>query len=149
MIEIKREDFCVDDIVKMMRAPDIGALSIYLGTVRDFPGGVGMEFEDSDGIARKLREIEERAISRYEVEDVAIMHRVGFLGVSESILLVAVSASHREPAFSACRSIIDDMKDLHKSWGREVSKKSYLKPFARALMVHASYPSRSLLPRLN
>ena len=123
MIEIKRDDFCVDEIVKKMRVPNIGALSIYVGTVRDFPEGVGMEFEDNDDVARKLNEIEERAIGRYEIEDVAIMHRVGFLGVSESILLVAVSASHREPAFSACRSIIDDIKDLHKSWGSEVSKK--------------------------
>jgi molybdopterin synthase catalytic subunit len=122
MIEIRREDFCVDEIIKNMKAPKIGALSIYLGTVREFPEGVGLEFEGNDQAAQRLEQIRERAINRFVVEDVAIMHRVGFLGISENIVLVAVSASHRESAFSACRSIIDDIKDLHKSWGKVVSK---------------------------
>ena len=122
MIEIVGEDFSVDEIIKRMKAPKIGALSIYVGTVREFPEGVGLEFEGNDQAAQRLRQIRERAINRYDVEDVAIMHRVGFLGVSENIVLVAVSASHREATFSACRSIIDDIKDLHKSWVKVVSK---------------------------
>jgi len=122
MIEIRREDFSVDEIIRKMKDPKIGAISIYLGTVREFPAGNGLEFEDDNHAVRKLEEIEKRAIDRFDVEDVAIVHRVGFLGISENILLVAVSASHREPAFDACRSIIDDIKDFHKSWGKEVPK---------------------------
>ena len=122
MIEIRREDFSVDEITKRMKDPKIGAISIYLGTVREFPSGNGLEFEDDNRAVRKLEEIEKRAIDRFDVKDVAIVHRVGFLGISENILLVAVSASHREPAFDACRSIIDDIKDFHKSWGKEVPK---------------------------
>jgi len=122
MIEIRREDFSVDDITKKMMNPKIGAISIYLGTVREFPRGLGLEFEDDNHAVRKLEEIEKRAIDRFDVEEVAIVHRVGFLGISENILLVAVSAAHREPAFDACRSIIDDIKDFHKSWGKEVPK---------------------------
>jgi len=122
MIEIRREDFSIDEITKKMKDPKIGAISIYLGTVREFPSGNGLEFEDDNHAVRKLEEIEKRAIDRFDVKDVAIVHRVGFLGISENILLVAVSASHREPAFDACRSIIDDIKDFHKSWGKEVSK---------------------------
>jgi len=122
MIEIRREDFSIDEITKKMKDPKIGAISIYLGTVREFPSGNGLEFEGDNHAVRKLEEIEKRAIDKFDVEDVAIVHRVGFLGISENIVLVAVSASHREPAFDACRSIIDDIKDLHKSWGKEVSK---------------------------
>ncbi len=122
MIEIRREDFSIDEITKKMKSPKIGALSIYLGTVREFPEGVGLEFKDNNQATEKLTEIAKRAINRFDVEDVAIIHRVGFLGISENILLVAASASHREPAFDACRSIIDDIKDFHKSWGKEVSK---------------------------
>jgi len=122
MIEIRREDFCVDEIIKNMKAPKIGALSIYLGTVREFPEGMGLEFEDNDQAAQRLERIREKAISRFDVEDVAIVHRVGFLGISENIVLIAVSAAHRGPAFSACRSIIEDIKDLHKAWGKAVSK---------------------------
>jgi molybdopterin synthase catalytic subunit len=122
MIEIGREDFSVDDITKKMMNPKIGAISIYLGTVREFPRGLGLEFKDDNHAVRKLEEIEKRATDKFDVEEVAIVHRVGFLGISENILLVAVSAAHREPAFNACRSIIDDIKDFHKSWGKEVPK---------------------------
>jgi molybdopterin synthase catalytic subunit len=69
-----------------------------------------------------LEEIERITLQRFDIQDVAIIHRVGFLGISENILMIAVSAAHREPAFNACRSIIDDIKDLHKSWGKEASK---------------------------
>jgi molybdopterin synthase catalytic subunit len=122
MIEIRREDFSIDEITKKMKDPQIGAISIYLGTVREFPEGVGLEFEDNNHAVQKLEEIEKRAIDKFDVEHVAIIHRLGFLGISENILLVAVSAAHREPAFDACRSIIDDVKDFHKSWRKEVPK---------------------------
>ncbi|MFP3879697.1 MAG: molybdenum cofactor biosynthesis protein MoaE [Dehalococcoidia bacterium] len=122
MIEIRREDFSIDEITEKLKDPEVGALSIYLGTVREFPEGLGLEFENDDYATRKLEEIEKSAINGFDVRDVAIIHREGFLGVSENILLVVVSASHRGPAFDACRSIIDDIKDLHKSWGKDVLK---------------------------
>ena len=122
MIEIRRKDFSVDEITKKMKNPKIGAISIYLGTVREFPGGLGLKFEDDNNAVQKLEEIERRAINKFDIENVAIVHRVGFLGISENIVIIAVSASHREPAFDACRSIIEDIKDLHKSWGKEVPK---------------------------
>ena len=122
MIEIRREDFSVDEIVKKMKSPRIGAILTYLGTVRQFPSGNGLQFEDDKNAIHKLEEIRKRAIDRFDIEDVAIMHRVGFLSISESILLIAVSASRREPAFAACKCIIDDIKDFHKSWKKEVRK---------------------------
>jgi len=122
MIEIRREDFSIDETVKKMKNAKIGAISTYSGTVREFPPGSGLEFENDNNIIQKLEEIEKRAISRFDIEDTAIIHRVGFLGISENILLVAVSASHREPAFNACKSIIDDIKELHKSWGQEIAE---------------------------
>jgi len=122
MIEIKRGDLSVDEIVKKLKSPRVGAIVTYLGTVREFPEGTGLEFEDDGNAIQKLEEIRTRAIDRFDIEDVAIVHRVGFLSVSEDILLVAVSASRREPAFNACKGIIDDIKDFHKSWKREVPK---------------------------
>lgn len=122
MIEIRREDFDIDEIIKKMHSPKIGAISIYLGTVREFPNGIGLEFEDDNRAVQKLKEIEKIAMDRFDIEDISIIHRSGFLGISENILLIAVSTPHREPAFVACRSIIDEIKDLHKSWGKEVPK---------------------------
>ena len=122
MVEISREDFSIDDIAKKMQAAEIGAIAVYVGKVRKFPEGVRMEFEENDSAIRELKEIEKRAINRFDIREVAIVHRTGFLAISENILLIAVSAAHRGPAFDACRSIIDEIKDLHKSWGKELSK---------------------------
>ena len=122
MIEIRRDGFSIDEVVGKMKSPRIGAILTYLGTVRQFPEGNGLEFGDDENATQKLKEIEKRAIDRFDIEDVAIMHRVGFLGISENILLIAVSASRREPAFAACKCIIDDIKDFHKSWKKEIRK---------------------------
>jgi molybdopterin synthase catalytic subunit len=122
MIELQGEDFSVDEVVTKMKSPRIGAILTYLGTVREFPEGVGLEFEDDKNAIHKLEEIRRKTIDRFDIKDVAIIHRVGFLSVSESILLIAVSASRREPAFDACKSIINEIKDFHKSWKKEVRK---------------------------
>jgi len=122
MVEIGKKDFDIDEIIKKMHNPKIGAISVYVGTVREFPEGMGLEFEENDSAVRELEQIEKRAIDRFDIKDISIIHRTGFLGILENILLVAVSASHREPAFYACIRIIDEIKDLHKSWGRELSK---------------------------
>lgn len=100
----------------------IGAIITYLGTVCEFSDGVGLEFKDNEQAIQRLQEIENEALNRFGIDDVAIIHRVGFLPVSEDILLVAISASHREPAFATCKCIIDDMKQLHRSWRKEVQK---------------------------
>ena len=122
MIEIRREDFSIDEIVERMKSPRIGAILTYLGTVREFPEGTGLKFENDKSAIQKLEEIERRAIHGFDIEDVAIVHRVGFLSISENILLVAVSAAHRWAALDACKGIIDDIKDFHESWKKEVPK---------------------------
>ncbi len=122
MVEIRRDDFSIDEIVGRMKSPKIGAIIAYVGTVREFPEGSGLKFEEDKNAIQKLEEIRKDAIDKFDVGDVAIIHRVGSLSISENILLVAVSASHRWAAFDACQSIINDIKDFHKSWKKEVRK---------------------------
>lgn len=122
MVEVRREDFSVAEIVAKMKNPKIGAIVIYLGVVREFAQGSGLEFEDKKEIVQKLQRVEDRAIHRFDVEDIAIIHRVGSLSISDNILLIAVSAPHRQAAFNACKHIVDEVKDLHKSWRKEICK---------------------------
>jgi Molybdopterin converting factor, large subunit len=122
MIEIRRDDFSVDAAVEKMQSPRVGAILTYTGTVREFLQGEGLEFEEDKSAAQRLEDIRKRAMDKFDVEDIAIIHRIGFLGISENILLVAVSAPYRGAAFDACQFVIDEIKDLHKSWAREVKK---------------------------
>lgn len=57
MIEIRRNDFSVDEIVEKMRSLRIGAILTYLGTVREFPEGTGLKFESDKNAVHKLEEI--------------------------------------------------------------------------------------------
>ena len=122
MVEIRKGDFSIDEVAAGMRSPEVGAIITYTGTVRQFPGGAGLSFEDRQEAIQSLKQIEKRAVEKFDIAAVAIIHRVGFLGITENILLVAVSAAHRGAAFDAISSIINEIKSLHKSWQREVQK---------------------------
>lgn len=123
MIEITDGDFSVEEIIARMSKPEVGGVISYLGTVRSFSQGgkvERVEFDADEVALGRLREVERKALEDFDVEDVAIIHRIGRLGVGDKILLVAVAASHRQPAFAACMSIIDEIKVIHSAWQREV-----------------------------
>jgi len=127
MVKITDRDFSVDEIIGRMDNPKIGAIIAYVGVVRSFSEGrevEGIEFDDDEAAIGKVRELASKVLEDFDVEDVAIVHRVGQLKVGDKLLLIAVSASHRQPAFTACMSIIDGVKGIHSAWGREYYKGS-------------------------
>ncbi|PIU57405.1 MAG: molybdopterin biosynthesis protein MoeE [Chloroflexi bacterium CG07_land_8_20_14_0_80_51_10] len=124
MIQITSGEIATEKTIDSLRHPDIGAVMSYLGTVRSFLEGKrsqGLAFEVEDSTMQKsLEEVESEAKQRFDVQEIAIVHRTGSFAVGESILLIAISSAHRGPALDACRYIIDRIKDLHESWKREV-----------------------------
>jgi len=123
VVEITDRDFSVDEVIGRMAKPEVGAIITYLGTVRCFSGGrevEGVEFDANEAVVDQLRGLEKKALEGSGVKDVVIVHRIGKLKVGDKILLVAVSASHRQPGFTACMNIIDAIKGIHSTWQREV-----------------------------
>ena len=57
-----------------------------------------------------LSEIARRAEKAFGLSQALIVHRIGRLEVSDSILFVAVSAPTRKPCFEACAWIVDEIK---------------------------------------
>jgi molybdopterin synthase catalytic subunit len=123
MIEVRKGDFSADEIIAGMKKPELGAIVVYVGTVRSVSGKKrteSLEFSVDDGaISKRLEEIERRARDNFDIADIVMVHRVGTLRVSDNILLIAVSAAHREPAFKACGYIIDNIKIAHALWRKE------------------------------
>ena len=66
-------------------------------------------------IARQVDE----AARRWPLLAVTVIHRVGELKPGESIVLVAVAASHRGDAFAACEFLMDHLKTKAPFWKEE------------------------------
>ncbi len=51
-----------------------------------------------------------------------IIHRIGRLSVGENILIIVVSAGHREGAYAGSRHIIEEIKKSVPIWKKELTK---------------------------
>jgi molybdopterin synthase catalytic subunit len=72
---------------------------------------LSVEYQDSKGNATSLlQKIADEAKRRWQVENIAISHRIGRLRVGEINLVVAVASAHRREGFAACRYIINLFK---------------------------------------
>ena len=54
--------------------------------------------------------------TKHPVEDVTIIHRLGWVPVGEASLHVRVQAKHRGPALAFCGALIDRMKEDVPIW---------------------------------
>ena len=101
-----------------------GAIAIFQGTVRRQSRGrqvIALEYEAYEGMAEKvMAEIAESVKGRYDLCDVAIAHRVGRCEVGEVSVAIAVSAPHRRDSLSACRDVIDELKERVPLWKKEL-----------------------------
>jgi molybdopterin synthase catalytic subunit len=103
--------------------PDCGGVVLFLGTVRSLTDGRvtgALEYEAYSAMAeKKLSEIEQETRRRWPVGEMALVHRLGRLGVGEVSVAAAVSCPHRAEAFEACRFAIDRLKELVPIWKQE------------------------------
>ena len=123
MITITRNEIPIEETIALLRSPDCGAVISYLGTVRSYlenRQSKGLSFEVEDAVMQEsLQKVEAEALQKFEVKQISIVHRTGSFVVGDDILLIAIGAGHRGPAFNACAYVIDRIKDLHEVWKRE------------------------------
>ena len=123
MIRITREDFSVDETIRKMRTDEMGAVATFVGVVRGESKGRKVdhiEVQAYEEMAMKqLQAIEKRAVEKFGVRSVTVIHRIGSLNVSENIMLIAVGAGHRREAFDACRYILEQIKKMVPIWKKE------------------------------
>ena len=100
-----------------------GATAVFIGSMRDFNEGdvvTGMELEHYPGMTEKyLEKLCEQAADRWDVLDALIVHRVGKVEPSDTIVLVSVWSAHRADAFEVCRFLMEDLKSRAPFWKKE------------------------------
>jgi molybdopterin synthase catalytic subunit/molybdopterin converting factor small subunit len=114
----------VDAVIAEVADDRAGAVATFLGTTRVLSRGrtvLHLEYEAYEGMAeRVMEEIAATLRERYELCRIAIVHRVGRVGIGETSVAIAVSAPHREHALAACKEAIDTLKVDVPLWKKEV-----------------------------
>ncbi len=120
---ITSEPIDASELASRVRTDADGAVVTFSGIVRDHHQGRAVEslrYETYREMAEsKLRLICEEVADRFEVGDIAVVHRVGQLAVGDIAVAIAVAAPHRDPAFRASREIIERLKREVPIWKRE------------------------------
>lgn len=109
--------------------PSCGGVAVFVGTVRESaaaPEGFGravvrLDYDAHPQLARRrLEEIGEEALGRWDVRRLVALHRSGACALGDPTVVVACSAPHRGDALDACRFVIDTIKSTVPIWKREV-----------------------------
>ena len=124
MIYITTEPLNPQEVTDLVRKSSNGAVVTFLGTTRDFSEGrdvLYLEYEAYQPMAENmLRQIAQEIRDRWGIEDIAIAHRVGKLGIGDISLVVALASSHRKEAFEASEYAMDRIKTIVPIWKKEV-----------------------------
>jgi len=123
MVEITKSPISPELVVNKVKTDSSGCVVTYVGVIRDYSRDkpvLSVEYEDSQGMAEsRLQEIASEARQKWQVNNVAICHRVGKLKVGDINLVVAVAAAHRQEGFAASQYIIDRFKEMKPTQKKE------------------------------
>lgn len=123
MIEIVEHTIDAAAVAASVGRAASGAVVTFVGTTRDHHEGrrvTRLEYEAFVPMAlRELERIAATAHEQWPVEAVAVVHRIGVVPVGEASVVIAVSAAHRDAAFTACRFVIDRLKQVVPIWKKE------------------------------
>ena len=123
--EVTREPISGQAIVENLKNPSVGAVVTFVGVVRGSTKGRSvqyLEYEAYPEMAEKvLAQIGTEVSERWaDVEEVAIVHRVGHLEIGDIAVVIALSAAHRVQLFDALHYTIDRLKVIVPIWKKEV-----------------------------
>lgn len=116
MIEITSKPISLESIVNRIKTSGSGCVATYVGLIRDNSQGkpvASVEYTDPKGTAKAdLEKIAGEIRRRWQVEGVAICHRIGKLEVGDINFTVAIASAHRQEGFAAAQYAVDRFKEL-------------------------------------
>ena len=110
-------------LIRAVEGPDHGAVSTFLGTVRNSNDGRdvdGIDYSAYDAMAdAEMNRIVAEAVDRFPGIAVALEHRIGTLRIGDVSVAIACAHAHRGPALDATRYVIEELKRRVPVWKRE------------------------------
>ena len=121
---LSAEPLSLDRCVAAVGSPEAGGIVTFTGMVRRHSRGVRverLEYEAYGAMAEKvMRELCDEIEAELPGARLAVEHRVGVLAIGDVAVVIAASAAHRAEAFTACRAMIDRLKDRVPIWKKEL-----------------------------
>jgi molybdopterin synthase catalytic subunit len=120
---ITRDAIDVNALLASVSAPSCGAISLFLGTVRDENDDravSGMRYDAYEAMAQQvLQEIVDEALRTMREGAIAAVHRIGELSIGDVSVAIATASPHRAPAYEASRYVIEEIKKRLPVWKHE------------------------------
>ncbi|MDF7670147.1 molybdopterin synthase catalytic subunit MoaE [Orbaceae bacterium ESL0721] len=122
VIKVINHPFDVNQLTEWLaNSPKDGAVVTFIGKVRSLENEtISLFLEHYAGMTEKaLTNIAKQARNRWQLNRIAIIHRVGDLNTNEQIVFVGVSSAHRQDAFATTEFIMDRLKNDAPIWKKE------------------------------
>jgi molybdopterin converting factor subunit 1 len=120
---IVREPIDTESTLRRLKRPEDGAAVVFEGVVRNQTRGrttLYLDYEAYEGMAlREMEALAGQAFDKFQIRDLAVIHRLGRLQIGETSVLIVVASAHRAAAFDACRWLIDTLKRTVPIWKKE------------------------------
>ncbi|HEY5179616.1 MAG TPA: molybdenum cofactor biosynthesis protein MoaE [Dermatophilaceae bacterium] len=127
LAEITDKPIDRDQLISLVSRPRAGAISLFLGTVRDNDPQASSEVTALNYTCHPssydaIGEIAARVLAVEDPHDecsVALAHRIGRLVVGDSAFVVAVSSAHRALAMHLCERLVEQVKNSLPMWKQQ------------------------------
>lgn len=110
-------------LINEVGAPQHGAISLFIGTVREVNEGrsvSAIEYSAYQSMASaELERILDEAEARFGVSALVVEHRIGLLDLGDVSVAIAAAHPHRAPALDCTRYVIEEIKKRVPIWKKE------------------------------
>lgn len=124
-VELTDRTLSLDRCINAVRGPGMGGIVTFTGMVRLHSRGTTIDHLEYEAYAPMAVKVMTELCDEIEAEipgtRLAVEHRVGNLAIGDVAVVIAAAAPHRAEAFTACRAMIDRLKDRVPIWKKELS----------------------------
>jgi molybdopterin converting factor subunit 1 len=124
-VELTDRTLSLDRCINAVRGEGMGGIVTFTGMVRLHSRGTTIDHLEYEAYGPMAVKVMTQLCDEIEAEipgtRVAVEHRVGHLQIGDIAVVIAAAAPHRAEAFTACRAMIDRLKDRVPIWKKEIS----------------------------
>src|SRR5262245_17044702 len=123
LVVVTRDPIDAQKVARQLLRGEDGAICIFEGVVRNNSKGkrtLHLVYEAYESMAsKKLEEIGQFVCQAWDIDRIALVHRLGHMDIGETSVAVIVTSAHRRAAFDACHYAIDKLKKVVPIWKKE------------------------------